>query len=245
MKEDFKYHKWATFTKEAGGFSDSFRQVMASQLEEKFYLMLEVTQEKIKRPKFQLTVGLLPMKTIYKDGYAFALVYITDPVAFATPVTAYWRPLENVNVESATELDIWDNENIEFGWCTDFNVENYMPYLKPRNIYPKQQTGTSFLIEYDYTLYPDLTLIICCSEKIPEGEIEEIEKILSASIKDTYISELTTDEDEKESDNNNEIIAVLDFEDNDFEVSKQQILDAFQKIGQSPFANKIERVIIE
>ncbi|MCH5689869.1 hypothetical protein LWM68_39960 [Niabella sp. W65] len=56
---------------------------------------------------------------------------------------------------------------------------------------------------------------------------------------------MTNDEDKKESDSNNEIIAILDFQDNDFEAAKQQILDAFQKIGQSRVGNKIERVIIE
>ncbi|MCH5689868.1 hypothetical protein LWM68_39955 [Niabella sp. W65] len=105
------------------------------------------------------------MKTIYEDGYAFALVYITNPVAVATSLTAYWKPLTNINAEIAPELDIWNNENIEFGWCTDFNAENYTPYLKPRNIYSKQQNNTSFLIEYDYTTYPDLAFTICCSEK--------------------------------------------------------------------------------
>ncbi|MCH5715572.1 hypothetical protein [Niabella hibiscisoli] len=148
-------------------------------------------------------------------------------------------------LRKCSELDIWNNENIEFGWCTDFNAENYTPYLKPRNIYSKEQVGANFLIEYDYTLYPDLTFTICCSEKILEDEIEEIEKILSASIKDTYISELTNEEDKKESDSNNEIIAILDFQDNDFETSKRQILDAFQKIGQIPVGNKIDRIIVE
>lgn len=244
MEENFKYHKWAMFVNEAALFSDTFREEMASQLQDSFYSMLGVEND-IKRPKFRLHAGLQPLKTIYKDGYGFALVYIINPIALSTPVTAYWKPLNEVKAENAAEIDIWKNDNIEFGWCTDFNNEDYTLYLKPRNIYSRKETNAKFEIEYDYTLYPDLSFTICCSEKIFEDEINEIEKILSATIKDTYISELTNQEDKKESDDDNEVVGILDFQDNDFEVSKHQLFEAFQKIGQSKVGQKIERVIIE
>lgn len=244
MEETFKFHNWAMFANEAALFSSTFREEMASQLQDRFYSTLGITHD-IKRPKFSLHAGLQPLKTIYKDGYGFALVYITTPVALSTPVTAYWKPLNEIAAENAPAIDNWNNDNIEFGWCTDFNNEDYTPYLKPRNIYSRNETNAKFEIEYDYTLYPDLSFTICCSEKIFEGEINEIEKILSTTIKNTYISELTNQDDIKESDDDNEIVGIFDFQDNDFEVSKQQLFEAFQKIGQSEVAQKIERVVIE
>lgn len=244
MEETFKFHKWAIFATEAALFSHTFREAMASQLQDRFYAMLAISHD-IKRRKFSFHAGLQPLRTIYNDGYGFALVYISNPVGLSTAVTAYWKPLNEITAENAPAIDNWNNDNIEFGWCTDFDNEDYTPYLKPRNIYSRNETNAKFEIEYDYTMYPDLSFTICCSEKIFEDEIIEIEKILSATIKDTYISELTNQDDIRESDDENEIVGIFDFQDNDFDVSKQQLFEAFQKIGQTEVGQKIERVVIE
>jgi hypothetical protein len=176
---------------------------------------------------------------------AFAVVEIITPISMATRVTAYWKPTNEENVEHASKLDIWDKENIEFGWCTDFDKNKYTKYLEPRNVITKEQLNSNFDYEYDYTLYPDLSFTFCFSQKVFKEELTELASILSTTIKDTYISELTSEDEIFESDNNNETIGIFDFQDNKFDTSTQQLVDALKKVGQSSVGKLIEKVIVE
>jgi len=241
---EFKYNSWTMFVNEGAAFTETFREEMATQLLAKFYLMLEIRNE-IKRHKFHLHVGMTSLETIYKDGYAFAIVDILTPISMTISVTAYWKPNNGENVENASKLDVWNKENIEFGWCTDFDKNEFTKYLEPRNVLTKEQLNSNFDYEYDYTLYPDLSLTICFSQKVFEEELTEIASILSTTIKDTYISELTNENEIMESDKDDETVGIFDFQDNDFDTSTLQLVEAIKKIGQSNCGKLITKIIVE
>jgi hypothetical protein len=226
------------FVNEGASFSETFREQMATQLLNKFYLMLGIWGD-IKRLKFHLHVGMTPLNTMCNDSYAFAIVDILNPISFAKSVTVYWKPNNGEKPENASKLDIWDRENIEFGWCMDFNENDFLKYLHPRNVITKEQLNSTFDYEYDYSSYPDLSFTICFNQKVFQDEIAEMEEILSTVIKNTYISELTTDDEQEESGDKNEVMVILDFHNNDFETSTQQLVDAFIKIGKTNVGNKI------
>lgn len=241
---EFKYNSWAMFAGDGAAFSETFREEMATQLLDKFYLMLGIRTE-IKNHEFQLHVGMTPLKTAYKDGYAFAIVEIITPISLSTHLTAYWKPHNGENAENASQLDIWDKGNIEFGWCSDFDKNEYIKYLEPRNVLTKEQLNSNFDYEYDYSLYPDLSFTICFSQKVFEKELTEIRSILSATLAGTYISGLTNEDGIMESGENNVIHGIFDFQDNDFDTSTQQLIEAVKTIGQSNVGKLIEKIIIE
>ena len=236
---------WASFCNEAVAFSETFREEMATQLLKNFYLMLGVEAE-VKKHKvdWRLIVGSLPLNTIYQDGYAFAIVEIITPISMSTATTAYWKPKNGEMPENAAHLDIWNNENIEFGWCIDFDKDLYIKYLTPENRLDKTELNIPFDIEYDFSLYPDLCLTVCFNQKVLKDEIEQIENILLEEVQETYISELTDENQIKESNEDNEIFGMFDFHNNDFEKSTQQLIDAFIKVGKSRVGNKIDKVVI-
>ncbi|MCL2131742.1 MAG: hypothetical protein FWH36_04725 [Lentimicrobiaceae bacterium] len=243
---EWAFSGWALFCDEAAAFSDTFREEMATQLLKKFYLMLGITTEiKIHKVKFRLMVGGTPLKTIYKDGYAFAMVEIINPISLSKAVTAYWKPKNGELSENAVHINVWNSENIEFGWCVDFDKNDYIRYLKPENRLDKKQFDIPFDIEYDFSLYPDLVLTICFNQKVFKNEIEQIENILSEEIKKAYISELTNENQTKESNEDNEIFGMFDFHNDDFTEATQQIIDSFIKIGKSNIGNKINKIVIQ
>ncbi|MES2543940.1 MAG: hypothetical protein V4548_03580 [Bacteroidota bacterium] len=241
---EFKYNNWTMFVNEGATFSETFREQMAFQLLNQFYLTLGVTDQ-IKNHKFRLHVGLAPLKTIYKDNHAFALVDIINPISISTKVTAYWKLNIDVNVENAPQLNVWNEENIEFSWCTDFEVNDYLQYLESRNIISKEQLDSNFDYEYDYALYPDVCCTICFSQKVYKTELTEIESILTETIKNSYISDLKNENEQMKSNKDNETIVMFDFQNNDFEKSKRQLEEAIKKIGQSKVGKLIDKIIIE
>lgn len=241
---EFVHNGWAMFANEAAAFSGTFREEMAVQLLERFYLMMGIPNPG-KQHKFHLQVGLLPLNTICQDGCGFAVVYIVSPDSVATPATAYWMPMNGEPPESASTTNVWNKDNIEFGWCADFDKNNYLTYVRPGSVLSKEQLGVPFDVEYNYSLFPDLSLTIRFDQKVFEDEILQIESMLAGEIKDTYISGLTNDDEVRESDEDNEIFGILDFQNNDVEIAKQQLIDALVKIGKSNLGNKIRRVTIE
>lgn len=241
---EHKFNDWAMYLNVCASFSESFRQEMAIQLLEQFYRMLEFESKPTKN-KFRLSAGLFPLNTVYENGYAFSVVSIVAPDSLSRRVTAYWKTKNGENVENAFSLHIWNEENIEFGWCTDFDKNYFLPYFEPRNLISKKQLKSNFDYEYDYKLFPDLSCTICFSRKVYHNELTQIETILTETIKETYISDLKNEDEEMESDKNNEIIVIFDFQDNDFEKSKNQLEEAIKKIGQNNVGKFIEKIIVE
>ncbi|MFB9078907.1 hypothetical protein ACFFLS_10590 [Flavobacterium procerum] len=241
---EHKFNDWAMYLNVCASYSETFRQEMSMQLLEEFYRLLEFESKPTKN-KFRLSVGLHPLKTEYENGYAFSVVHIVAPDSLSRPVTAYWKPKNGESVENAFSLDIWNKENIEFGWCTDFDKNVFLVYFEPKNLIPKKQLESNFDYEYDYTLFPDLSCTICFSRKVYLNELIQIATILTETIKDSYISDLRNEDGEMESNKNNETIVIFDFQDNDFEKSKKQLENAIKKIGQNSVGKLIEKIIVE
>lgn len=241
---EHKFNDWAMYLNVCASYSETFRQEMAVQLLEEFYRLLEFESKPTKN-KFRLSAGLHPLNTECENGYAFSVLYIVAPDSLSRPVTAYWKTKNEENVENAFSLDIWNKENIEFGWCTDFDKNVFLPYFEPKNLISKKQLKSNFDYEYDYALFPDLSCTICFSRKVYLDELTQIETILTETIKETYISDLKNEDEDMESDKNNQTIVIFDFQDNDFEKSKSQLEDAIKKIGQNAVGKLIKKITVE
>ena len=230
-----KFSGWAQFWGDGANFSPTFREQMSEQLYLKFYEMLGIKDESKK--KFGLRVGLEDMKTVVENGFAFGLVTIISPTAFSKTITAYWKKSRNEDPRDA----IFDNSltasTIEFGFCSDFEEDFFLQFLKPKQLLSKEKNNLNFTVEYDYTTYPDLSITIYTKNLLGEDNLKAIHSILNRNIANTYISEIISEGDE--------CYGIFDFHDTPYEKGITELLVAFQELSKSEISSKIEKILIE
>lgn len=176
---------WAMFFNEAStDFSEAFQTEMAQQLMAQFNSLVEI--ENFAQDKnFMLVVGMTPLKTTYKDGYAFVLVEVICPNSESKTITAYWKARENRLI---TKVDSITDEDIEFGWCADFDKEFFKSFSVENVI--SQINGTKLKFKYvaHLELYPDLLITYSFSSEPTEVQLQNIKILLSSNFTEAYIS---------------------------------------------------------
>ena len=230
-----KYSGWAEFWRESANFSKSFREQMSEQLFRKFYEILGI-KDKTKM-RFMLQIGLIDMQTILKDEYAFGLVTIISPTAYAKTITVYWKRENKENPLNAINDVSLNPHTIEFGWCSDFDKEFFLEFIKPMKRLPKKRNNLSFTVEYDYTLYPDLSITIYTKNELAEETLKMIHTVLNQHISDTYISEITNEGDQ--------YCGIFDFQNNPYEKGVAELLLALQELSKLGFSSSIKKISIE
>jgi len=227
---------WAYFYNEALEFSDQFQIQMSKQLELKFRLMLGLTS-KSKKNKFMLFVGMEEMKTVNQDGYSFALIEIICPNSFSKKITAYWKVKNDLDLLSVTQSNKLTDNEIEFGWCSDFDKDYFLKFYNSRKKLNIEENNISFDVEFDFKLFPDLSIKIYPTEKIQDEEIANVRKAFTQNLTCAYVSEIT------ESENSHSLI--IDFNDQSFNEGTDELLEAIQAISSSEIGNKVKKIIIE
>lgn len=230
-----KYSGWAQFWKEAADFSLSFREQMSEQLFLRFYEILGI-KDKTKM-RFMLQIGLEDMQISVKDEYAFGLVTVISPTAFARTITAYWKRENKENALNAINDVSLNRLTIEFGWCSDFDKEYFLEFIKPKKQLPKKKNNLNFIVEYDYALYPDLSLTIHTKNELDDQSLKMIHTVLNQHISNTYISEITSEGDQ--------CCGIFDFHDNPYEKGIAELLTAFQELSRLAISSSIRKISIE
>jgi hypothetical protein len=227
---------WAYFYDEALGFSEQFQIQMSEQLELQFNLMLGIS-EKVKKSKFIMFVGMEEMKTVYQDGYSFAIIEIICPNNLSKIITAYWRVKKGVDLMNVTQSNILTENDIEFGWCSDFEKEYFLKFYKKRKSLNKKENNILFDVEFDLKFFPDLSIKIYPIDKIQEEEIVNIQKTFVKILKNAYVSEITKSKDT--------LLLLIDFHSQTFDEGKDELLVAIQSLSASENGKKIKKIIIE
>jgi hypothetical protein len=227
---------WAYFYNEALEFSDQFQIQMSKQLELKFRLMLGLTS-KSKKNKFMLFVGMEEMKTVNQDGYSFALIEIICPNSFSKKITAYWKVKNDIDLLSVTQSNKLTDNEIEFGWCSDFDKDYFLKFYNSRKKLNKEENNISFDVEFDFKLFPDLSIKIYPIGKLQEEQIANIRKAFVQNLTCAYVSEITKSEDSHS--------LIIDFQDQAFDAGTDELLKAIQAISASENGEKIKKLIIE
>jgi len=172
---------WATFYFNVEKFSAEFQNEMSVQLHRCFNAMIEKT-DFANENGFKLLIGKTDLKTVYQDGYAFSLVEIIGPNHFSKSLTIYWKSNDNIAICNSNEVN---SENVEFGWCEDFEKDQFINYNVEDTVKSIQQNALGFHYTAGFSGYPVLNVVfrfnIEVSEQL-ENEIHHIvEKTLSSA----------------------------------------------------------------
>jgi len=224
---------WASFYNDASTeFSESFQTEMADQLMDKFNKMVDI-EDFAKNKGFMLFVGMEELKTTYQNGYAFALVEIIAPNTYSKTITAYWKSDDNKGIVTA---DTVSSENVEFGWCSDFDKEFFRSFAKENVI--KQIDGVALKFKYvtDFQLFPDITISYEFTTPPTQEQLEEIKNLLSPNRSEAYISELTEYE--------GKYFSMFDFQSADPNVGIRQIEQFILSLNSSKVGEIIKSITV-
>jgi len=169
---------WATFYFDAEEFSKEFQNEMAVQLHTRFDAMME-QDSFVNENSFQLLVGKTDLKTAYQDGYGFVLVEITGPNHFQTVLTAYWKSEDNVS--SCKSINV-SAENIEFGWCADFDKEKFLNYIKEDIVKSIQLKTLGFRYTAGFSDYPVIDIVFSFTIEVNEQLKNEINALVAKKL---------------------------------------------------------------
>jgi len=220
---------WASFYNDASTeFSEQFQTEMANQLIHEFNAMVEIDSF-AQNKGFMLFVGMTALKTTYQNGYAFALVEVIAPNSYSKTITACWRAEDN---EAITKSNSANSNNVEFGWCSDFEKDFFRSFAKENLI--KQIDGVVLNFKYvaDFQLFPDLTIWYEFTTPPTQKQLEEI-KNQSVS---NYTSEVTECE--------GKYFSTIDFQDTDVEAGLKQIEQFILGLNSSGVEKTIKSVTI-
>lgn len=224
---------WASFYNDASTeFSEQFRTEMANQLMAKFNSMVEI--DSFAQAKgFMLFVGMIELKTTYQNGYAFALVEVIAPNSFSKTITAYWKADDN---ETIVKSNSANSENVEFGWCSDFDKEFFRSFAKENVIKKINGIDLNFKYVADFQLFPDIIVIYEFTTPPTQEQLEEIKNLLSSPPSQSYISELTEYE--------GKYTSMFDFHSVDPDVGIRQIEQFILSLNSSEVGEIIKSVTV-
>lgn len=197
---------WASFFQDALlNFSREFQTELSNQLEAKFDAMIGI-ENYARKNKFQLFVGMTPLKTIFQDGYGFALVEVIDHYSVSKVLTFYWKSDDNENILKSKEVN---SENIEIGWCADFDTEYFLNIEKKKLVNEIQNKVLGFNYTANFDLFPDLSFDFEFKAEPTTDQLEEIQKLMKMKFKNSYVSDV--------SGNELKYLAIIDFQGTEFE----------------------------
>lgn len=205
---------WASFYNESlSNFSKEFQTELSNQLKNRFDSMLEI-ENYADDNDFQLMVGMIPLKLMYQDGYGFGLVEIIDKYSFSKTLTYYWQSAdeENENVINSTKVN---SQNIEFGWCADFEKDYFLNIQRNKIVADIQSKVLGFKYVANFELYPDLSFNFIFKVKPSKSNLDEILKLMKKNFKNSYVSEVTGD--------NIQFHSIVDFQNTEIEKGISEI----------------------
>ncbi|MDX2361510.1 MAG: hypothetical protein QNK23_11940 [Crocinitomicaceae bacterium] len=224
---------WATFYNDAStGFSEEFQTEMSKQLMDKFNTMVEI-QNFAQDKKFMLFVGMTELKTIYQNGYALSSVEVIAPPAYSNKLTAYWK---SDDLETITKSDSISSENIEFGWCSDFDKEFFKSFARKDIIPEVDGINLNFEFIADLQLFPDLSITYQFKSEPTEKQLEHIKKTLVSNFTESYISGITPFE--------STYVTMLDFQGTEGNKGLKQIEQFIQDLNSNENNRNIEMITI-
>lgn len=233
MEGDFS--GWAQFWGDARNFSEGFREQMSHQLFVTFYHVLGIKDKS--KMRFLLQVGLTDMQTFVKDEYAFGLVTIISPTAQAKTITAYWKRQNKENPLNAISDVSLSPSTIEFGFCSDFDKDFFLAFVKPKKQLSRKKNNLNFTVEYDYALYPDLSMTISTEAALDEETPKMIHEVLNQQLSGAYVSELEGKV--------NQYHGIFDFHDIPYEKGITQLVLALQELSKLQISSTIKKITIE
>jgi hypothetical protein len=181
---------WASFYNEAlTDFSEEFQTELSNQLKDRFDLMVEV-QNYADDNDFQLLVGMVPLKLTYQDGYGFGLVEIIDKYSFSNTTTFYWKSTEVLN-ENAINSVKTNRQNIEVGWCADFDKEQFLNLEGNKIVSDIQSKVLGFKYTANFDLYPDISFNFSFTVDPSKSNLDEIFSLMKKNFKNAYVSEIS------------------------------------------------------
>ena len=225
---------WASFYNDAStDFSLEFQTEMANQLMDRFNAMVGIENFATDK-EFMLFIGFHELKTIYQDGYAFAVVEIISPNSFTKSLTTYWKSSDNENIMNSESVN---SENIEFGWCADFETEYFKSFAKENIVRHIKGQKLNFKFVPDLQLFPDLNIYYEFTMEPEKDQIDRIVNLLNECFVEAYISGISKS-DEKYS-------TMLDFQGTEVDKGVKQIELFVQKLNSSDLTGVIESITIK
>lgn len=194
---------WASFYNDSlSNFSKEFQTELSSQLKNRFDIMLGI-ENYADENKFQLFVGMIPLKLMYQDGYGFGLVEIIDKYNFSRALTFYWKSTEENN-ENAMNSTKVNSQNIEFGWCADFEKNIFLNIDRDKVVSDIQNKILGFQYTANFESFPDLSFNFTFNVTPTRSHLGEIFKLMKKNFKKSYVSEVSGE--------NNQCHSIVDFQ---------------------------------
>jgi hypothetical protein len=214
---------WGTFYGDClVNFSRQFQTEMSNQLHNKFDLMVGIENYACDN-EFQLMVGMTPLKTTFQDGYGFALVEVIDRYSCSKILTIYWKSKDGDN-ENAINSQGVNAENIDFGWCADFNAD-YLTIERNKIVAEIQGEVVGFECSANFSLFPDLSFNFIFHSEPTDANLKEITKLMKKNFNDSYISEI--------SGGNTKFNVMIDFQSSEIEKGISEINQFIQEYSSS------------
>jgi hypothetical protein len=225
---------WVGFYNKAHSeFSESFKVQFSIQLEKAFNAMTE-TENFAQKRGFQILVGMEDIKLIYQDGYGFGLLELITPNSESIPQTFFWQ---TENVEDAFKRNEFSNENIKFGFCTDFEKDYFLKFKKRNKV--RVIGGDKLKFDYieEIDLYPDLNISIEYASKLNQVQLEILKNEIQLHLEESYIGDVNQIE--------NTVEIMIDFQGTEFKTGKKQLRKFIQDLNQRMDQNEIKTARVE
>ena len=213
-------------------FSPSFKEQFSIQLNDAFNALTEI-EDFTEKLGFLIIVGMSDMKIMYQDGYGFGLLELITPISLSIHQTFYWKTDQVVD---AFKVDNYTKENIEFGFCADFDKEIFLKYHQEDVITKVQSAALGFRYTANFNLFPDLTFSFTFKENYTDDQVETIEKLMDEKFTDAYVSKLSPEKHMHQS--------LVDFQGTTDEEALFQINELIRAIITNPVKNVILSISI-
>ncbi len=215
---------WTAFIEDATDFSEFFREQMSVQLMHRFNEQVG-KENAVLDIGFMLHVGMTEMNIHYSEGYHWVSADIIGPDSCAREVSIFWHSDSLNSFINLTQSDLITASNICFGFGTDFDTEAYQKYFEMPKL-DMQRHQLIFDVEYDFSVYPDLSLAFFFKYQPDTTALRQICKFLTHYIQLGYVSELSPDDDH--------YTMIIDFQSIPFEDGKAALITALKELSTIP-----------
>ena len=226
---------WASFIEDATEFSEAFRVQMTEQLMQQFNILLGKEDGATKR-QFSLFVGMEPMDIHYADDWYHITVEIIGPDSCSRHLSAHWQSDVFDHSIDLTQSSAVNTGNIRFTFGSDFDKEAFLRYFSMPKL-SKKKYELTFDVEYDFGLYPDISLEFHFAEEVSEDTFNQIRAILVRNIPGAYISGLSQD--------GNGHTGFVDFQAINFDIGIDQMIKALKEMSVLGLGKSIQRIRIQ
>lgn len=235
MTEDWKSEiDWVGFFNTAHtDFSPSFKQQFSLQLKDAFNALTGI-ENFTEKKDFQILVGMSDMKIIYQDGYGFGLLELITPSSRSIYQTFYWRTEQPID---AFQKDGYTAENIEIGFCADFDKDTFLKYHYDDISASIQDATLGFRYTANFELFPDLTFSFKFKEDQNQEQLEEIKQLMDKKFPNAYVSNLSS--------HNHKYICIVDFQGESDEEAISQIGELITYLASNEIGKSITSIAID